>query len=64
MNSEFDSSLDFAMHSLNLPFQLNEKQVETLMHSVQDAIAVLPAGYGKEGTGRVKSVSCSRGSKH
>ena len=54
------------MNSLNLPFQHKEKQVDTLMvlHSVQDVIAVLPTGYRKQGTGRVQSVSSTRGSKH
>ena len=53
-DSEFDSSLDCAMNSHNLPFQLKEKQVGTLMvlHSGQDAIAVFSTAYEKQGTER------------
>ena len=49
MDRDFDSSLDFAMNSLNLPFKLKAKQVDTLraLYSGQDVIAVLPTGYGK-----------------
>jgi superfamily II DNA helicase RecQ len=58
MAAPINNQLDFT-NSLNLAFDLKEKQVEALraLYHGQDTVAMLPTGYGKSVTSFVVAMN-------